>query len=429
MRLLFLTNVFPSPLEPTKGVFNLDLVRALADAHQVRVLSPISWLTELQARIRGASLGAERRALRDDVDIHYPRFYYTPGILRQFYGSFLWRSVRPTLKAHLDADPPDAVLGYWAHPDGEVAVRVARRLNVPAVVMVGGSDVLILARDQSRRRRIATVLQQADAVVATSQDLRTRVIEMGIAPSKIHVVSRGVDTRLFSPGDKKEARRRLRIFPSAGAVLLWVGRMVPVKGLDILLHACALLQQSGLAFHLCLVGDGPLRGWVEQQCRALGVPTTLPGAVPHEDLPDWYRAADLTVLPSRSEGVPNVLRESLACGTPFVASRVGGIPEIAPCPERQLVPPEDAQALAFTISRALISPPVPEIETRPASIAHSAGCLIRIIEPLVEQDQQSRARRPMQPLRRQGSRFGLGGARAVCDSDDMEQAIVHGRSQ
>src|SRR5207247_9071660 len=83
------------------------------------------------------------------------------------------------------------------------------------------------------------------------------------------------------------------------------------------------------------------------------------GPLPHAELPDWYRAANLTVLPSRSEGMPNVLRESLACGTPFVASRVGGIVEIAEACSGHLVPPDDPGALAEAIGRTLAAPAGP----------------------------------------------------------------------
>jgi len=102
-------------------------------------------------------------------------------------------------------------------------------------------------------------------------------------------------------------------------------------------------------------------------------------------LPDWYRAADLTVLPSRSEGLPNVLRESLACRTPFVASNVGGIIEIADPGSSLLVPPEDHSALADAIAQALarwggrndsIAPVFP-------TWVEAADCLVRILQPYV----------------------------------------------
>jgi glycosyltransferase involved in cell wall biosynthesis len=161
--------------------------------------------------------------------------------------------------------------------------------------------------------------------------------------------------------------------------------MVPVKGLDVLLEACKQLRERGEEFHLYLVGDGPLRKGLESQCRsrAMERDVSFAGLVEHCRLADWYRAADLTVLPSYSEGIPNVLRESVACGTRFVASRVGGIPEIAHEPANRLVPPGDGAALADAIHQELQR----SVSDQPMSIAShtwadSAKEIIGLIERL-----------------------------------------------
>lgn len=370
MRLLLIADNFPNALEPTRGIFNLGLARALAVHHDVRVVAPISWLH------RG--LG-QRTATLDGVEVHHPRYYYTPKVLRRFYGSFLWWSVRRTVLRLLRAQRPDVVLGYWAHPDGAVAVRAARLAGVPAAVMVGGSDVLLLAQDRVRRRCIGRVLRQADAVVTTGRDLKEKLGDFDIRPERIHVVSRGVDSERFCPGDRAEARRRLGI-PSEGRVLLAVGRLVPVKGFDVLLEACAHLRSQRAAFHLYLVGDGPLREKLLalRQTLRLTDSVTLVGLVGHEQLPDWYRAADLTVLPSRSEGVPNVLRESLACGTPFVASDVGGVSELATPGAGQLVAPEDPAALAAAVAAAPVGP----VLSPTGGWDESAETLLRVLRSL-----------------------------------------------
>ncbi len=131
---------------------------------------------------------------------------------------------------------------------------------------------------------------------------------------------------------------------------------MPVKGLDILIEAFARSSRARRApFTGLLIGEGPLRSSLEAQIARLGLGgrVRLLGPRPHHQLPDWYRAADLFVLPSRSEGVPIVLLESAACGTPFVASRVGGIPEIAHLITSRLVAAGDAGALARAIRPGL----------------------------------------------------------------------------
>lgn len=354
MRLLLITNVFPSPLHPTKGVFNLELVRALRQKNEVSVICPIAWTDELLGCRRGHSIPSGRSQLLDGARIIYPRFYFLPKTLRRYYGHFMWQSVQRVLRRQLLDFRPEAVIAYWAHPDGQVAVRAARLAGVPAVVMVGGSDVLLLTGRSARRRCVLKVLQNADAIVAVSNSLRDRLIEFGIAPAKVQVVERGVDTSVFHPGNRDEARRNLGL-TFRGSVLVWVGRMVPVKGLDVLLRSCGELRKRGVDFHLCLVGDGPLRAALAEQAKSEGVADLVhfPGAVAHHQLPDWYRAADVFVLPSRSEGVPNVLRECIACGIPYVASRVGGIPELGIPGCNLLVPPEDPNALADALCASL----------------------------------------------------------------------------
>jgi teichuronic acid biosynthesis glycosyltransferase TuaC len=389
-RLLFIASDFPNPCDPCQGTFNGHMLDALSGLMDVEVVCPVGWLAEAKARLQGKPRFA-RSAQQRGVPVHYPRYYYTPRILRQFYGEFLWFSVRKTIDRLMSEAPPDVVMGYWAHPDGAVAVRAARRAGLPSVVMVGGSDVLLLANQPARRRCILAVLQEADRVITVGQHLKARLIDLGVIRDKLHVVERGVDTTLFHPGERRAARHRLGI-EEDGRVLVWVGRMVPVKGLDVLLSACHRLAARGLAFRLFLIGDGELRPALEAECRLRGLADAVrfTGVVGQEQLPDWYRAADLTVLPSRSEGIPNVLRESLACGTPFVASRVGGIPEIAPAGHCRLVPPEDADRLADAIRQSLEQPPPDDLmEFVQSSWDESAKELFAVLEPLLGRDRQS----------------------------------------
>jgi glycosyltransferase involved in cell wall biosynthesis/peptidoglycan/xylan/chitin deacetylase (PgdA/CDA1 family) len=382
MRLLFVTNIYPTPLDPTRGVFNHRLAVALSRRHAVRVVAPIPWVDECAHRWKDlGSLPPNRTRQMDGIEVSHPRYYYVPRILRGQYGWFYWHSVRSTILPILQDEKPDAVISHWAHPDGEAALRAARRAGVPGIVIVGGSEVLQLAKERGRRRCIVRTLHAADAVVPVSDDLKERLIELGIAPDKIHVVPRGVDTTVFAPGEQLEARRRLGI-AEEGKVLVWVGRMVPVKGLDVLLQACTQLCET-VPFQLYLVGKGPLEQELKHACQALGLSGRVffPGACSHKELSDWYRAADWTVLPSRSEGIPNVLRESLACGTPFVASHVGGIPEIARHGPNRLVPPEDAPALAAALAAVLTEPGRPAVfASKLPTWDDSAEALVRVIQ-------------------------------------------------
>lgn len=347
-RILFFSMVYPRAYEPTRGTFCYATCKALARRNEVRVVSPRAWMECLR---RPRPL--DPRFVREVGPTEYPCYVYPPGVMHASHGRWMWHSVRRSLLRTAAEFRPQAVLSQWADPDGTTAVRLGRRLGVPAGVIVGGSDVLVLARDPRRREVVARTLRSAQAVFAVSRDLREKTIALGVDPARVHVVYRGVD-EAFAPAPRDEARRRLGL-PLDRETVLWVGKMVPVKGLEVLLDAFAALARERPQASLVLVGDGPRRGAVEQRIRALGLHdrVRLEGLVPSERLPDWYRAADVTALSSHSEGIPNVLRESLACGTPYVATRVGGIAELGDHPALRLVPPGDAAAMAAALAEAL----------------------------------------------------------------------------
>jgi glycosyltransferase involved in cell wall biosynthesis/peptidoglycan/xylan/chitin deacetylase (PgdA/CDA1 family) len=401
MNILLVCNDFPNRWKPTKGVFNLNLARALAARHEVRVVAPIPWMEDVSFRsLAGKVTYGECNEPHDGLSVTHPRYYYPPRILRNQHDWFYWVSVRRTVQQILAKFRPDIVLGYWVHPDGAVACRIARHLRVPCGVIVGGSDVLILPRHPARRRCVVNTLNCVDAILTVNRHLRERVADLGVDPRKVHTWYQGVDKSRFFPGDRLAARQVLGLSASEN-LLLWVGRMVPVKGLDVLISAASELRNRGLSYRLCLVGDGPLRPSVEAAVanRGLAERITFLGALRPEQLPDWYRAADVMVLPSRSEGLPNVLRESLACGTPFVASDVGGIPEIARPGQDRLVPPEDPIALADALTETLASKREPRDRSFEAiSWEESAEALIQSLTPLIE---RSKARQGLDALKAQ----------------------------
>ena len=371
------------PWDADRGIYNLEICRALLPQHEVRAVAPIPWLDEVKARRPGRpALPPGRVTVLEGVWVGYPRYFYIPKVLRRLYGTFLWHSIRRFLRNSLADFRPDIVLGYWAHPDGAVAVRYARSVGARVWIMVGGSDVLLLARHGVRRRLILDALRGADGVMPVSRNLRERLVEMGLPGSRIVPFSRGVDRERFGLGPRDEARRRLGLPPGV-PLLLWVGRLVPVKGLDVLVTACSRLQAEAPGLQVLLAGSGPLRAALEAQARQAGVAGMIRflGSVRHEELGEWFRAADAVVLPSLSEGVPNVLLEGHACGVPFVASAVGGVSEAALSGIDRLVPPGDADALASAIL-ATLHAPRPDPAMLAASVpglADAGNRLIRIL--------------------------------------------------
>jgi len=374
MRILLIASEFPNPFQSSRGVYNWHTARALARKHDVAVVAALPWRDELRVRPPGTPF--RRSRVVEGIEVHHPRFYYPPGVLRNAYGSFLWWSVARTVREVVARLRPGIVTSYWLHPDGEVALRAAGLARVPAVVMSGGSDVLVLARNDRRRKQIRQVLCRADAAVFVSEHLARAASQLDIGEVPTYVVRRGVDAACFHPGSREEARRELGLAPGRHA-LLWVGNMVPVKGLDVLIDACARIDRQGVDYVLYLVGGGPMREAIAEQARSAGIGARVcfPGVVPHDRLAHWYRAADVTVLSSWSEGVPNVLLESMSCGTPFVASDVGGVAEIADEHLDRLVPAGDASALAQALVDVLQARPAASRQRMPSSWEDSAAAL------------------------------------------------------
>lgn len=367
MRVLTLTTLYPNPLQPHRATFNRHQVRLLSERHPVRVVAPIAWTDELASRKRTTDrIPGSRRVSLDGLTVAHPRYFFPPKVMRGQYGRFYESSVRSTVNRVIAEFRPDLIYTPWAYPDGWAAVRLARRAGIPAVIKVHGSDVLLLGQHEARRKPTAEALRQADAVIAVSRDLAERVVGLGADPARVHVVYDGIDTEEFRPGSLVDARTRLGLDPVV-PVILSVGNLVPVKGQDILIDACAILAGRGVNFMCHLIGQGPLRARLERRAgeRGLGDRFRMPGAVANHLLPDWYRAANVFALPSHSEGVPNVLLEAASCGTPFVASRVGGIPEIAHLVRSHLVAPGDANDLAKALSERLSQPPGPVHEASP----------------------------------------------------------------
>jgi glycosyltransferase involved in cell wall biosynthesis len=389
MRILALTNLYPNPLQPHRAPFNRNQLRMLAKQHEVRVIAPIAWTDEWSARRCGdAALPSGRRHIFDNLLVEHPRYYFPPGILRGWYGRCYRWSVRRAFNEALEQFRPDVVYAPWAYPDGWAAVELGHEAGLPVVIKVHGSDVLLLSRTPGRRRGTVDALQRADHIVAVSQDLADRMVDLGIDSEKIEVVYDGLDLEVFRPGPKAEARARLGL--NAGEPMaLFVGNLLALKGVEVLLQACARLRTEGLRFTCRLFGQGPMRTRLEQTIRTKKLEDCvhLHGCLSNEQLPDWYRAADVFVLPSYSEGVPNVLLEAAACGTPFIASRVGGIPEIAALGVSRLVPAGDAVQLAEALGDFLkgVLPPraadAPSVRSRAEAIAQ----LSRLLEETTEQ--------------------------------------------
>jgi teichuronic acid biosynthesis glycosyltransferase TuaC len=173
------------------------------------------------------------------------------------------------------------------------------------------------------RRQIQGAAESAAAIVTVSQALKDSLVALAVNPEKITVLRNGVDLDRFEPRDRIAIRAKLNL---EGPVWLTVGHLVELKGVDIAIEALARVPDTTLL----IAGEGSeehkLRQLVER--LGLGARVRFLGAIPQAELCDYYNAADVMVLASSREGMPNVVLEAMACGTPVLATPVGGIPEL-----------------------------------------------------------------------------------------------------
>jgi D-inositol-3-phosphate glycosyltransferase len=256
---------------------------------------------------------------------------------------------------------------YWL--SGAAGLTLREHWGVPLVQMFHTLGRLKndATRNGAEREPDLRIVEEARIVAAADRMVAATVVERahlvnhyGADASRIAVIPCGVDTELFAPGDQEAARSALGLDDRPR--LLYVGRLAPIKGLETLLDGMARLRAAGSPAQLCIVGgdaDEPLNGH-EGELRArlsrlrLGGTVTFIGAQPQERLRTWYVAADATVLPSYYESFGMVALEAMACGSPVIASRVGGLQmTVRDRVTGVLVPDHDPVALADALGRVL----------------------------------------------------------------------------
>lgn len=295
------------------------------------------------------------RETRHGVDVLHPRYLVLPKVGMTIAPFLLALGARRAVQSLLDDGFDfDLIDAHYYYPDGVAAALLARWFGKPLVITARGSDVNLIGQYRLPRRLMGWAARHASATVAVSRALAERLVQIGAASTRLQVLRNGVDTRAFSPEPQAQARQRLGLVGTP--LLLAVGNLLPAKRMDWVIEALSLLRRRHPQAQLVVVGDGPERAKLATQVHSLGLTDSvrLVGAVPQAELPAWYSAADLLILASSREGWPNVLLEAMACGTPVVASLVGGVAEVIASDTLGLaVRLESASDLAAAIERTL----------------------------------------------------------------------------
>lgn len=327
IRLLVFTTLYPNAARPHHGIFVEQRLRHLVASGKVaaRVVAPVPWFPSSNPRFGryAAFASVPRFEHRYGIPVWHPRYPVIPRVGMALAPCLLAAASGPTLDSLRREADFDVIDAHYFYPDGVAAVWHARRLNKPVFVTGRGSDLNVIPRYAVPRRAIAWAARRAAAAIVVSRSLVAPLQALNVPASRIVVLPNGVDLALFRPGSADALERD---FGLAGPVLLSVGHLVEGKGHDIAVAALARLTGFGLV----IIGEGPESVRLREQVRAQRLESRVrfAGAVPHARLAEYYRAAFAVLLASRREGMPNVVLESLASGTPVVATAVGGIPDV-----------------------------------------------------------------------------------------------------
>jgi glycosyltransferase involved in cell wall biosynthesis len=256
----------------------------------------------------------------------------------------------------------DVIHAHWAIPTGPAAVMAARKLGVPSIITMHGGDVYVNPEQgydfPTRwyvRPALRWTLRHAGALTAITEDCRQHALRAGAPADRIRLVFNGTDLRRFSP-DENGDRRSPRFGPN---MIFACRQLFPRKGIRFLIEAAAQLKPRFPDLQVVLAGDGFERPELVRLADELGLGSnvTFLGWVPNTELPPYYRAAAVSVIPSLEEGFGIPAAEAMGCEVAVVASDAGGLPEVVEDGVTGLVVPRgDSTALAQAIGSLLADP-------------------------------------------------------------------------
>ena len=317
MRLITYTNLFPDPDRPRHGVFVRERLEQLV--REPRVSANV-----IAIRPGGRSGGVSKRKNDGPTPVTYHSVPNLPKI-SNWIDPIIWARWSKSVVRDIIGDNRDNVIldAHFLYPDGVAATLIGNALGIPVVLTARGSDVNVKCSNPVMRSWIKWSATRSAGLITVSQALRDRLESVGVHCRRTCVIPNGVDLSRFRPRDRESSRAQLGV---SGELLLSVGHLLPAKGHEWAIRALSLLPGS----HVVVVGEGPDKARLVRLANEMGVTdrVTFVGAVDPDRMPALYTAADVLVLASEREGMPNVVLESLACGTPVVASDVGGIPEV-----------------------------------------------------------------------------------------------------
>ena len=336
--LLIVTSLYPLPWEKNRATDNWQQFEHLKLNYNVAIVVPVAWPEYVK------NLSAKNKK----PSVKYVPYFYIAKLGSRYNSLFMYKSVSLLAISWIKAFKPDHILGSCVYPTGEVVRRLSKTMNVPYSIKTHGSDLLAHLNNPVRVELIKSVLNYASSIFTVSNHLKGNVLELiGFdSEQKVKTVYNGIDKTLFDLRNHQPKTQRL----------IYVGYLKRTNGIMDLLSAFKNVMKNHPCLTLDIVGEGEalkeVANFIEDNNLSDNV--VMYGAIQHGNINAFIKEASLLVLPSHSEGLPNILLESISCGVPVVASDVGGIPEIIQEGVNGfLCTPKDTHIIAERIEEAL----------------------------------------------------------------------------
>lgn len=359
VRILAVSHLFPNANERRYGIFVARQLSAMAEAGaEIVVLVPRVYCPTIMRSLRKYANYGHHVSLCQFAGLssHAVPYLRLPGSWFKRWSGLVVYLATKRLAARLHRQKPfDIIYATDLFPDGDAALRLGKHLRIPATCLAIGSDVNVAAASTERMQRHFTrVVQGLDGLLACGQSIADRIDRE--RTDKTLCVYGVVDLDRYSTiSDSSGVRDKLQL-PRDKKIVCYVGYFWIRKGLLELIRAFEITLAHVPDALLLLCGQGE----AEEELRSAAVASQavheirFGGAIDPDEVHEYLQASDLFVLPSHSEGMPNVVMEAMACGKPVVCTAVGGLPAaVGECEGVWLVPPKDPDRLAAALIEAL----------------------------------------------------------------------------
>lgn len=365
---VMVTSSYPRFPGDSVGTFMEPIATSIAArGHEVHVVAPWHPLVTRGAEENGVrfhfykyapipalNVFGYASAMRADVSLKGAAYVAAPLALAAG-----WRAARSVARTHRAT----IMHGHWVVPGGVVAAAAAPAL--PLVVSLHGSDVYVAETVWPARRAAGMVFNRAGAVTACSADLRERALALGAEPGKVDVVPYGVNSERFRPNSFARSRLRATLGIATHTPLVFsAGRLVRKKGFEYLIDALAAIPHE-VNVQAAIAGGGDLEAELRARAESarIGYRLRFLGNLSQDEIATWLATADIVAIPSvrddsgNVDGLPNIVLEAMASGTPLISTPAGGIPSVVRDWHTGVIVPErNAEELAAAILKLARDP-------------------------------------------------------------------------